>query len=308
VKISVSRWSRLQVRVANTSAVYLFGLWLVLYLVLVLLFAELYRVPSCAVTNQGGMCENEFLHLVYFSFTTQCTLGGDFVPKGVGKWFSAAQVCGGLALNAVLLGVTVFKLLKHPNPLIFSRYLVYEPVKHKFWFRFVNCDADRLRDVEVKVQLASPGSSQSDYDTQANDVPIKPNSFVMPKLQLFAFRTQSNEGKGVDIPADQVPVTLAPGHLSGGKKKRLEITAKGYFESTGDVFYCSKQYRLEDMRCGAFDDLDNNALEGKSDSDKAAAISERFERVISTSLDKCVVCPHHKGCELDIAAKTRGLI
>lgn len=276
-----------------------------LYIVMGLFFAELYRVQGCAVTNQGGVCENEFLHLLYFSFTTQSTLGGDYSPNGVGRWLSVAQVCFGLVLNAVLLGVGVFKLLKRSNPLLFSRYVVYELAKHKFWFRFVNCDADNLRNVEVRVELASPGSSQSDYDTQSNEVPIKQKFFVVPKLRLFAFRTESNNGGVVNLPGDNVPVpALAPGHVSG-QARRLEISVKGYLESTGDVFYYSKQYNLEDIHCGAFDDVDNNALEGKPDSEKAAVISENLDRIIPTSVDKCKICPHHEVCELDIAVKTR---
>ena len=310
-EVSISLTSRFRVWVANMPISRLLLMWLAVYTGLGLIFAIVYKIVPCAVLLQGRGCENDFWSLLYFSFTTQSTLGyGDYVPTGFGRCLSVAQGFIGLTANALVLGVVVFKALKRSNPIVFSTYLVYRVEKHKFWFRFFNVDADQLRDVDVKVQfaqLAGSGSSGTDYDTQANNVEIDiPQPFrAVPRLRLFAYHSKSNQGQTSDPAGDFGPLILAPGHLSGHTTKYVEVTIRGYFESTGDVFYYSKRYMLNDIRCGAFDDIDNNALEAKPDSIKARELSRKLNSVISTSTEKCLACPHHQRCEFDIAMKTR---
>jgi hypothetical protein len=308
VDVSVSRISRLRVWVANRSVGGLLLMWLSAYVGAGLIFALLYKAaPQCAVTVQSGGCENGFWNLVYFSLSNQSTLTyGDYLPTGLGRYLSVAQGFVGLTMNALVLGVVVFKALKRSNPLVFSRYLVYELEKHKFWLRFINVDRDQLRDVQVRVQFVQFPSDETDYDTQANHVEIDvEHFFAIPRLRLFADRSKSNNGKTVSPGADFKDLNLAPGHFSGATTKYVEITIRGYFESTGDLFFYTKHYALGDVRCGAFDGVDNNALQAKPDHVKAKELSQKLDRVISTSAEKCLACPHHKTCPFDVAIKTR---
>src|SRR5689334_17143373 len=105
--VSISRISRFRVWVAHRSVGCLLLIWLAVYVGFGLIFAAAYKaIPQCAVTAQDGSCENDFWHLVYFSFTTQSTLGyGDYVPIGLGRWASVAQGFTGLTMNALVLGV-----------------------------------------------------------------------------------------------------------------------------------------------------------------------------------------------------------
>jgi hypothetical protein len=229
---------------------------------------------------------------------------------GVGRWISVVQAFLGLTLNALVLGVAVFKAFKRSSPLVFPSYLVYDLARHSFWFRFVNSDRDQLRDVDVKVQfvrLSGADETAAIYDTQANTIPIDvPQPFhTVPRLRIFAYHSRSNEGlPQIPVP-DFTPLALSPAHLSGTATQYIEITVRGYFESTGDVFYYSKRYGPETIRCGAFVGVDNNALERKSDSEKAAELSSKLDTIISTASNTCVQCPHHKYCTFDIAVKTR---
>jgi hypothetical protein len=308
VDVSVSRISRLRVWVASRSVSWLLLIWLSVYVGAGLIFALLYKaMPQCAVKVQSGGCESGFWNLVYFSLSNQSTLTyGDYLPTGLGRYISAAQGFVGLTMNALALGVVVFKALKRSNPLVFSKYLVYELEKHKFWLRFINVDGDQLRDVQIRVQFVQFPSDETDYDTQANHVEIDVELFpAIPRLRLFADRFKSNNGKTVGPNGDLKDLILAPGHFSGAATKYVEITIRGYFESTGDLFFHTKRYALGDIRCGTFDGVDNNALQAKPDRVKAKELSQKLDRVISTSAEKCLACPHHETCSFDVAVETR---
>lgn len=308
--ISVSCSSRIRVWVANRSLWCLLLLWVVAYGAIGVIFALAYMAPQCAVTTQAGGCEGGLWNLIYFSLSNQSTLTyGDYTPKGVGHCLAVAQGFVGITINALVLGIVVFKALKRSSPLVFSKYVVYEVAKHKFWFRFLNVDADQLREMDVRVQFvqhSGPTGTLTDYDTQANPVEIDvPHFSVIPRLRLFADRSKSNDGRTVGPNRDLENVLLSPGHFSGATKRYVEMTVRGYFESTGDMFFHTKRYSLEDIRCGAFDGVDNNAMEGKSDGEKAEELSGKLNHVISTSKETCLACPHHEVCRFDVAVKTR---
>src|SRR6266478_2165255 len=308
--VSISRLSRFRVWVTTRSVGFLLLIWLALYFCVGFVFAGVYKVLPCAVAIQTGACESSFRSLVYFSFVTQSTVGyGDYVPLALGREFSILQGLIGLTMNALVLGIVVFKALKRSNPLIFSTHLVYELEKHKFWFRFINVDADQLREVDFKVQFAQLGgrnNNQTDYDTQANAVKIDIEHFgAVPPLRLFANRSVSNEGVTNEAGRDFAPLTLSPAHFSGGTAKYVETTIRGYFGSTGDIFFYTKRYFLKDIRCGAFDGVDNNELQDLPDDKKSLILSGKLDRVISTAAEKCLQCAHHINCKLDVAEKTR---
>lgn len=312
MNLSISTVSRLRVWIARRSVGVLLLMWLVLYAAVGFVFAIAYYVaPQCAVASQSGNCEKQFWNLVFFSFTTQSTVGyGDYIPLGTGRWLSVVQAFLGLTLNALVLGVVVFKALKRSNPLVFPNYLVYEVARHSFWFRFVNRDKDQIRDVEVKVQFvqpSGPGNVLAPYDTLANSILIDiPQPFhTIPPLRMFAYRSQSNDGQPKTPIEPLKPLALSPAHFSGTAGSHVEVTIRGYFESTGDVFYYSRRYQSDAIRCGAFSDVDNNALETKSDSEKARELSAKLDKIISTNAATCLQCPHHNYCMFDISVKTQ---
>jgi hypothetical protein len=71
------------------------------------------------------------------------------------------------------------------------------------------------------------------------------------------------------------------------------------------VAHPPKRYLLKDTRCGSFDGVDNNELQNLTDDTKAGILPEKLDSIISTSTEKCLQCPHHSNCELDVAVKTR---
>ncbi len=74
--VSVSLISRLRLWVTRRSVGALLLIWLGVYATLGLFFAAVYKMPECAVvTGSNGRCETQFSNLVYFSFTTQSTVG-----------------------------------------------------------------------------------------------------------------------------------------------------------------------------------------------------------------------------------------
>ena len=255
--VSVSLISRLRLWVTRRSVGALLLIWLGVYATLGLFFAAVYKMPECAVvTGSNGRCETQFSNLVYFSFTTQSTVGyGDYFPKGIGRSLSAVQGFLGLTLNALVLGIAVFKALKRSAPIVFADHLVYNMTQHHFWFRFMNTDADELRDVEVRIRFVQPkglDDTNTLYDTQTSLVEFdyEPSTMV-PPLRLFAIKTKSTGGR---LPTPQSgdfkPLIVSPLNLVGSSGECIEITIRGYFEATGDLFFGSKRYTVNTIRCG----------------------------------------------------------
>jgi len=311
---SVSRISQLRLWVARRSVGALLLLWLAAYTSLGVLFAFAYKVPDCAVRGPKGSCEHQLSSLLYFSFTTQSTVGyGDYLPQGGGRLLSVAQGFLGLTLNALVLGIAVFKALKRSTPIVFAEHLVYTAEEHHFWFRYINVDTDQLREVDVRIQFVQPkgiSDSHIPYDTQTNPVELATRNLTtaIPPFRLFAAKTKSGGGQmpGADDGSFD-PLIISPPRLSGSKGEYIEITMRGYYETTGDLFFAAKRYALDSIRCGSFKTgVDNNALLDKSDRAKASYLSSVMDPVASTTAEKCKQCPYHSVCRLDVALKTRG--
>lgn len=212
-------------------------------------------------------------------------------------------------MNAVMLGIVVFKALKRSAPIVFADHLVYVLAQHHFWFRFINTDADQLREVKVEIQLVQPkgpNDTNSLYDTQTSLVKFDYHPAIVPPLRLLAIKTKSNGGQPSTAPSgDFQPLIMSPENVSGVSGEYVELTVRGYFEATGDLLFASKRYALGDIRCGRYEGVDNNFLLSMSDRQKAGYLSPVLNRIISTTTEQCVLCPYHDKCRLDIALKTR---
>ncbi|MGO9274213.1 MAG: potassium channel family protein [Terriglobia bacterium] len=290
-------------------------IWLAVYFMIGAAFAGFYKagIGGCAVSDVHG-CVRRFLDLVYFSFTTQATVGyGDYAPIGVGRAFSIVQAFVGLTFNAVLLGIVVFKALQRRTPIVFPDHLVYELAKHSFWFRFVNFDADTLQNVSVKVYLIKPLNAAEDvlnksYDTLTGEVLLPFSHFPeRATLNLAALRTVSNEGKGAprrDDVGDLKSVLLSPVHFQSTPiQVTLEVT--GYFHTNCEPFFASKTYDLQSICCGRYDDVNNNEIASMARPAKESYLSRRLDATIPSSPDECRRCPYHLNCVFDVAVDTR---
>ena len=120
-------------------------------------------------------------------------------------------------------------------------------------------------------------------------------------------KTKSNGGHlALAQTGDSKPLVISPTNLTGSNGEYVEITIRGYFEATGDVFFSSKRYTVKTIRCGSFDvGVDNNTMLDKTDRAKATYLSSVMDRTVSTTAEKCKQCPYHADCKLDVALKTR---
>ena len=307
--VSIAATSYFRLWVLQRSTLALAGLWLLTYCIVAVVFSVAYAIlPACAVTC-GNACAREFGSLLYFSFTTQATVGyGDCAPLGVGRILSVLQAFVGVTMNALILGVVAFKSLKPGRPIQFSRYIVYDQRRHEFWIRFVNTAADSLREGDLQIDLNIPvGSdhSQTAYDTQTAVIKARTNHVsALPPLLLFAPRTESNHGETPTPVGDFQDLCLSPLHFAR-PKARLHVALHGYFESTGDPFFASRVYSRDDIVCGSFDSVNNHEIMDDKDETKAKHLSAKLDKTTRTKGDDCVLCPHHAACPLDVAVGVR---
>jgi hypothetical protein len=288
--------------------------WLGAYVGFAVLCAILYS-RTCTVSDVRENSVHGLANLLYFSFTTQSTVGyGDYAPVGYGRLISVVQSLVGMAMNALLLGIAAVKVLKPSFPIIFPQYVVYELKAHDFWFRFMNIDPDRLREVTVCLVISkSPDAAErlkpGAYDTIANYVNLPFSSWqVCPSDVHMALRTVSNNGKGAPaFRGHGEMIDASPALFFSDLQNqscpvvKLTLTIKGYFETTGDQFFGSKEYDVSSIRCGQFEDVSKSALSALGGSKQAAALSKTIP---SSSLD-CTSCPYHHGCAFDVAQETR---
>jgi hypothetical protein len=297
-------------------------LWFTTYVVFGLSCAFLYASLTCGVVDSSTtprQCIHDGPGLLYFSFITQATVGfGDYIPLGGGRSIAVLQSFLGTTMNAVLLGVAVFKLLKRPSPYIFPNVLVYEPDRHGFWFRFMSIDPDTLKDVNVDAYLIKTmgqieNNARKTYDTLTSTVELPFQHYPMrPHLNITALRTVSNGGQTTkDHPGNFQPVKLSPAHLiSDFRDSDIQITLEinGYFATTGDRFFAAKSYGVEDIRCGVYKDINNNSLSHLPTGKKEALLRQQLNDTESTVAAECLRCPFHSTCIFDVAVATREVV
>ena len=312
IRIGIS--TKLRLRISQLSVVWLLVIWLAIYLFVGVVFAGIYECLPCPVVHNGEDVDR-FVSLLYFSFTTQSTVGyGDYAPQSYAQLFTVLQELFGIALNTMLLGLAVFKALKRSNPIVLPKNIVYDFEHHSLWLRFISNDADQLRDVSVQVELIEywkhDQAVQANYDTRTSVVDLPFDTYrVMPCLRVFAIKTISNHGEVTsDPPGDWKKFVFSPLHLNAQnvKDSHLQVTLKGNFETTGDAFYSTQIYKTVDVRCGRYaTNIDNNSLIAKPERARLEYLEKVFEPITSTTEEECRACPFHFRCQLDVARRVR---
>jgi hypothetical protein len=282
--------------------------WTGAYLFAGFAFAGIYALLPQPPIKDATRATPDLLDILHFSFVTQATVGyGDWTPVLWARLVADGQAFFGIAMNAVLLGMAVYKFTKRTQPLKFPSVLVYDPNVHKFWFRFWNTDADNLRNVQLKVTVFAHSSNGTSYDTISSMVVVDyEEARFVPSVHLFALRTATNTGEHIGAIGelyDKIKLYLCPLHLKPGVTIRLDVS--GYFETTGDAFFANKDYGLADVRCGTYCDVDNFAIAHLPIRERSASIAQRLDRTDSTSRDSCAKCHFHQQCPLDVASRSR---
>ena len=320
-----SKSSEVQLSIRQRRMWQLLLAWLFTYFLVGIAFALTYHglapLIGCTV-NYAKDCATDFSEVLYFSFTTQATVGyGDYAPVGVGRFISVVQAFVGTALNAVLLGVVVFKSLQRRTPIVFPEYLVYEFEQHGFWFRYVNIDHDHLQRVTFRAYLLTPLTSDESrrlntYDTLTNYValPFYDHPERVP-LNVAAMRSVSNEGNGLgDRTPEKLkimgPIVLSPYDFTQSEAQSAPITVtlevSGYFRTNGEPFFAQKSYGISSIRCGAFKGINNHEVfRLKNRNERESHLKAVLNLTIPTPPDDCRRCPYHADCVFDVALATR---
>jgi len=292
-------------------------LWVVLYSI----FGILFSVVFCFLPNTLFSGQNfhssvlNFADGIYFSFITLSTLGyGDIYPASMNaKLVAAFEPIVGVALNAVMLGVVVTKILHRPDPVRLSKHLVFDLSHGQFWFRYIHNDPDPILNGTYQIKLTIPMAEDeavtASYDRRWAKVKSPHDHFVKENpLDIIAVKTESisiAECPSVGFGSSDVCVT--PLHFSfQGTTVTFSITA--YKSETNDFFVSDKTYTLNDVRCGSFESVSNVLRGNLTNSRRRKLIRERiakFDSIISTPIDRCKECAIHEHCLLDVATKAK---
>jgi len=270
------------------------------------MFAFAYsRIPD--VMDSKGEPVQRFAEFLHYSFTTQATVGyGDLVPRGFARSIAALQAVVGMALNAVILGLTTYKVIKRTSPLTLPGVVIYNPNEHCFAFRFWNTDADDLREVAFTV-TAFRATRGETYDIACSLIGMDYDiAKFVPSIRLFKVKTQPNKGVHsgeIGEHRGSTPLHPSPLHMLPGTTLRIDFT--GYFQTTGDMFFMTKDYSFEKIRCGEYYDIDNDSLKNLSRYGRGRLIAAALQRTTSTTPAECEKCPFHKKCELDVAVRVK---
>lgn len=285
--------------------------WAIIYVSLGILLALVYRALPGEVVSGGTGSPKTFIDFLHFSLTTQATVGyGDFYPVSqLARLIAAAQALLGTTLNAIILGVTTYKFIKHTSPVAFPSVLVYDPERHTFWFRFINWDADDVREVKLLVTAFQPNPRfEGAYDTVVSTVDIDySEARWVPSVHLFSLRTKSNKGEhkheigGAENREEHLQIS--PLNVSEGTIIRLDLS--GYFHTTGDAFFINKDYHLSDISCGQYEGVDNVALLSLPKKERVKHINQRFNNIVGTSNETCKRCTFHNKCLFNVALRLR---
>lgn len=292
---------------AQQSFLTILLLWAALYISAGVFFALAYWLHPMESLKASTKDPTRFIDFLHFSFTAQATVGyGDYFPVTTTARLTAGlQALVGTALNALLLGITTYKLLKYTTPLSFPDVLVYDPIQHTFWFRFMNHSADGLCEVVCHVSAINFRPAGG-YDRSSSEIAIDYDySDWLPSARLSALRTKTNAGRH-NGEVGEITRDLCLSPLNVSKITTIRLYLKGHFRTTGDFFFADKEYSLNSIRCGAFDRVDNASIMDLSMKRKRQFIGERFERVFQTPREACLSCCFHKTCLLDVATRLRG--
>lgn len=140
-----------------------------------------------------------WIAILHFSFTTQATVGyGDLYPvSNLARFLAAVQAVIGVILNALILGLTTYKFIKRSSTIEIADKLVYDPISHTFWFRFINWDADEIRDLSFESTILRKNPDpKGKYSTVYREVSLDYKTTKwLPTIHLFSLRSVSNVGQ-----------------------------------------------------------------------------------------------------------------
>ena len=286
---------------------------LCVYVATGVIFALIYSVNRDAVQTSDGCALSGFWESLYFSFVTQATLGyGDFSPQSSGaRLLATLQASIGMTWGAVALGVVTYSLLRRVSNIEMADSIVYDPSRHEFMIRFVNLNADAVRNAVIEALVRKESNAQG-YDTVASAIALRYDRLsVMPPAHLFLLRTVTNEGQVAEAfdghNKRDAPILLAPDHLDD-PSAWIVVAVSGLYESGGESVFLDKSFRVRDggVRCGEFvtinQDTEYRSFSVRYRGKLAAQYLNSFE---PTTPDACIECGFYPTCPLEPATTLR---
>jgi Ion channel len=318
-----SKFNRFRECITKLSLAQLLVSWTLLYGLTGLTFAFIYEYIPGDTVHKSDIPTKKVDDIIYFSFTTQATVGyGDYSPLGWGRLVTAIQAFIGTSLNALALGILVYKLTKSSSTIEFANVLIYDPNRHVFRIRFWNIGIENVHAVKWNIFSFQPcvEGQEGQYDTVTSEVFLTHyNNELIAPFHLIAVDTKYNEEKHhneigctTEINERKLPLLLSPINIS--KETTIRINLNGYTHTERDLFFADKDYSFDDIKCGQFDCVDNIKLqkeekEGKiSKAQRISYIKEKLNKYFETLESKCQKCTFSDKCLLSSANKVRSKI
>ena len=315
-KIAISWQSQFRAWLSRMAFVKLLILWTLVYFSVGVVFSFLYNINGLLIWSRP-MQAYDVLH---FSFTTLSTVGyGDIVPSGVCRFLAAIEAFLGLSLNAVLLSVTVVKALRRPAPILFPELLSYDVENRQFWFRFINTDPVSLVDGTIEIRIDRPIAGNTEktplYDVEWGYLKLPYSRFSnWPSMRLIAVRSTSCIPGQEESPIGfgGINIELSPLHLHSSDRHELNpyitVSVNSRFFDSGDYTVSERRYLLSEIRCGSYQDVNNQNYEGFSARKEGNEIGRVFSHIEKTDEDYCSRSCHlfSRDCPLDVAKEIRG--
>lgn len=317
-----SKMAAFRVWVSNQPFSRLLVYWLVIYFLVGLIFSFVYwKILDPAISSPCWV--DALLSYFYFSLTTLSTLGyGDLAPHGVGRLFSSIEAFLGISLNAIVLGIVVFKALRRSLPLELSDLLYDQPNRY-FRLRFMNVDADRLRDITMmwtavkKLTLYEADETHTYYDTIATSIPTDLKSWTVTyPFRIMGIKSLQHPDivnwKQTSLSDNFASEAISPEIFFRGIDVArsfevfIEVSGSGYFESTGEQFFFTKIYEVNDIKCGRFTRMSNNDLELLQNvKERLKSLDRIFTEVELTPENQCKKCGFFDHCRFSRAVSLK---
>lgn len=279
-------------------------------------FAFLYKLSPPETICSGNQASN-FFECLYFSFTTQATVGyGEFVPCGIDRLTSVVQAAIGILFNAAGTGIIILRLIRRSPNIAFPDFLCYDPKNHSFVFRIWNTDHEGLAAVSISIFLTKPIPIEQDelvrhmayqIDLQWECTPYIENNVIV------ILRSMSNRGEPVEATSTnpQKKIVISPLDLSGDET--ITIYISGTSRTGGDSVFAYRTYTSKEIKCGIYKDAEESfRINYKEASQSYASRTgsnkvnyDYFHTIIPTQDSVCFKCGFHPQCKLDVATRVK---